>query len=228
MINQPSNHTVKAFDEDLAVLRGMIGEMGQRAQEAISNAIEALAHRDTDRAMKVIEGDKQIDELERQVDRHIAQTIALRAPMADDLRELIASLKISGVVERIGDYAKNIAKRGTRLDEQILSEPLVLLRSMGEAVSKMVADVLHAYATRDPELAQVVVDDDLAVDQMYNTMFRALITYMAEDPRYISTCTHLLFVAKNLERIGDHATNIGEMVYYHVTGDMMSERTKLD
>ena len=214
-----AEHTVKAFDEDITRLRGLIGEMGGLAEVAIEQALDALVRGDTELAEKVVARDKKLDELESQVDKLAVRVIALRAPMADDLREVIAALKIAGVVERIGDYSKNIARRVGSIDVSEKFEPLTLLPAMGELASEMVHDVLTSYASRDPELALEVIAADDKVDAFYNSIFRNLVTYMVENPATISSAAQLLFIARNLERIGDHATNVAEMVHYAATGE---------
>jgi len=212
-----TDHTVKAFDEDITRLRGLIGEMGGLAEVAIEEALASLVTGDTKRAEKVVKGDKKLDELEMQVDKLAIRVIALRAPMADDLRE-VAALKIAGVVERIGDYSKNIAKRVGSIEGRDRFEPLTLLPAMGEVAAEMVHDVLTAYAARDPDLAREVIATDNKVDAFYNSIFRNLVSYMVENPATISSAAQLLFVARNLERIGDHATNVAEMVHFAATG----------
>jgi phosphate transport system protein len=221
-------HTVKAFDEDLNRLRGLISEMGGRAELSLSRAMQALSSGDLDLAAEVIRDDKRIDALEAEVEQLAVQTIALRAPMADDLREMIATLKIVSVVERIGDYAKNIAKRVALLNENRSIEAIPLLMSMSQLVTSLVRDSLDSFARRDAELAQAVTVRDKPIDDFYNSIFRALVTFMMENPRSITESAHLLFVAKNLERIGDHATNIAEMVHYVVTGNRLEDREKGD
>ncbi|WP_394728315.1 phosphate signaling complex protein PhoU [Altererythrobacter sp. GH1-8] len=213
-----AEHTVKAFDEDITRLRGLIGEMGGLAEVAIQEALDALVRGDEELAAKVVERDKKLDDLEMQVDKLAVRLIALRAPMADDLREVIAALKIGGVVERIGDYSKNIAKRVGEIEGRSRFEPLTLLPAMGELASEMVHDVLTAYAARDPELAKEVIAADEKVDAFYNSIFRNLVSYMVENPATISSAAQLLFVARNIERIGDHATNVAEMVHFAATG----------
>ena len=213
-----TDHTVKAFDEDITRLRGLIGEMGGLAEVAIEEALASLVTGDTKRAEKVVKADKKLDDLESQVDKLAIRVIALRAPMADDLREVIAALKIAGVLERIGDYSKNIAKRVGMVEGRDRFEPLTLLPAMGEVASEMVHDVLTAYASRDPSLAREVIATDDKVDAFYNSIFRNLVSYMVENPATISSAAQLLFVARNLERIGDHATNVAEMVHFAATG----------
>jgi phosphate transport system protein len=216
-------HTLKAFDQDLAELRGLITDMGAFAEAAIEEAMRCLVERDTAAADVLVNADVQLDELETEAERRVVELIALRAPMADDLREAIAALKIAGVVERIGDYAKNIARRVRRLPEQHEIEPLSMLPEMAKIASSMVHDVLKAFVDRDPERAKTVCVRDDSLDDFYESIFRTLLTYMMENPQNIGPSTTLLFVAKNLERIGDHATNIAEMVYYAATGDRLSE-----
>ena len=213
-----AEHTVKAFDEDITRLRGMIGEMGGLAEVAIQQSLEALVRGDQELAQKVVERDKKLDDLEMQVDKLAVRVIALRAPMADDLREVIAALKIAGVVERIGDYSKNIAKRVGEIEGREKFEPLTLLPAMAEIASEMVHDVLTAYAARDPELALEVIATDNKVDAFYNSIFRNLVSHMVENPATISSAEQLLFIARSLERIGDHATNVAEMVHFAATG----------
>ena len=219
-------HTLKAFDEDLDRLRGVISEMGGLAEHAIREAMRCLVQRDLDGAKRVIAEDKKLDALEIEAERRAIQLIALRAPMAGDLREIVAALKISSVVERIGDYAKNIAKRVPLLDDARDIEPLSLLPEMARIATAMVHDVLDAFIDRDSEAAVRVCERDQAVDDFYDSIFRALLTFMMENPHNIGQSTHLLFVAKNIERVGDHATNIAEMVYYAATGDYLGDRPK--
>jgi phosphate transport system protein len=218
-------HTVKAFDQELDALRATIAEMGGLAEAAIRDAMAALVARDSDGAAKVVERDARIDALETELERRAVQIIALRAPMADDLREVVAALKIAGVVERIGDYAKNIAKRVPSVEDSKI-RPLSLLPEMARIAGEMVHNVLDAFAQRDAQKAAAVCERDAAVDDFYNSIFRALLTHMMENPHNITPATHLLFVAKNLERIGDHATNVAEMVYFSATGTHLGDRAK--
>jgi phosphate transport system protein len=219
-------HTVKAFDDDLDQLRATISEMGGLAEAAISGSMRALVQRDTEAALRIVEEDHKIDALEAEIEKQAVQIIALRAPMADDLRDVIAALKIAGVVERIGDYAKNIAKRVHVIEESQNIEPLSLLPEMARIAGEMVHNVLDAFAARDAQKAIAVCDRDRAVDDFYNSIFRTLLTFMMENPHNITPATHLLFIAKNLERIGDHATNVAEMVYFAATGQHIAERTR--
>jgi len=214
-----TEHTVKAFDEDITRLRGLIAEMGGLAEVAISESMEALVKGSQSLADAVIARDKKIDALEAEVDQLVVRIIALRAPMADDLREVIASLKIAGVLERIGDYAKNIAKRTSRIEHRTMFEPLTLIPAMAEIAGEMVHDVLTAYGARDPEAAAEILERDAKVDAFYDSIFRNLVSFMVENPSTITAAAHLLFVARNLERIGDQATNVAEQVYFAVTGE---------
>ena len=222
------NHTVKAFDNEITQLRGLIAEMGGLAETAIAKAIEALVRHDEDLAAKVVASDAKLDALEAEVDQLAVRIIALRAPMADDLRDVIAALKISGVVERIGDYAKNIAKRVGSIERQKNFEPLTLIPVMAEMAQGMVRDVLNAFAARDQHMAVNVIERDEKLDNFYDSIFRNLVAHMIENPSTISSAAQLLFVARNLERIGDHATNVAEMVYYAETGAYLADRSKLD
>jgi len=213
-----AEHTVKAFDEDITRLRGLIAEMGGLAEVAIAESLDALVRGDVALAESVVARDKRIDALETEVDKLAVRIIALRAPMADDLREVIAALKIGGVIERIGDYSKNIAKRVGMIEGRGRFEPLTLLPTMGELAGDMVHDVLTAYAARDPDLAREVIATDAKVDAFYHSIFRNLVRHMVENPSTISSAAQLLFVARNIERIGDHATNVAEMVHFAATG----------
>jgi phosphate transport system protein len=219
-----AEHTVKAFDEDITRLRGLIAEMGGLAEIAIEEAMQALVNGDEELAKSVIKRDRKLDALEAEVDTLAIRIIALRAPMADDLREVIAALKIGGVVERIGDYAKNIAKRVGRLEDRKRFEPLTLIPAMAEVAASMVHDVLTAFAARDPVLAREVIERDDKVDAFYDSIFRNLVSYMVENPATISSAAQLLFVARNLERIGDHATNVAEMVHFAALGTMPPDK----
>ena len=217
-------HTVKAFDEEITRLRGLIAEMGGLAEVSIGEAMEALVKGNAELAAEVVARDKRIDVIEAEVDRLAVRIIALRAPMADDLREVIAALKIAGVVEQIGDYAKNIAKSANKIEGRRKFEPLTLIPAMADIAAEMVHDVLTAYAARDAALAQDVVARDDKVDAFYESIFRNLVSHMMENPSSISSAAQLLFVARNIERIGDHATNIAEMVYFAATGSYLTDR----
>ncbi len=221
-------HTVKSFDDDIKQLRSIITQMGGLCEAQIVSAIDALVSRNTDAAAAVIAADERIDMLEAEAEALAVRIIALRAPMADDLREIIAALKISSVLERIGDYAKNIAKRAAALSTAPPVGPVVIVPEMGRVVVGMIKDVLDAFVDRDADLALAVCQRDQKVDDFYNSLFRSLLTFMMENPQAITPSTHLLFVAKNLERMGDHATNVGEMVYFAVTGQHIVDRPKTD
>lgn len=223
-MQQVSGHTLKAFDEDIERLRALISQMGGIAEHAIGEAIRCLMQRDVEGAAQIIRDDKKLDALEIETERSAVQLIALRAPMAGDLRDVVAALKISGVVERIGDYAKNIARRVPLLENVGKIEPLSLLPEMARISTEMVHNVLDAFVERNAEAAVRVCERDAAVDDFYDSIFRALLTHMMENPHNIGPSTHLLFVAKNLERAADHATNIAEMVYYAATGEHMADR----
>jgi phosphate transport system protein len=221
-------HTVKSFDEDIAQLRAIITRMGGLCELQISAAVEALVTRNVEAALQVVADDKRIDALEAEAEALAVRIIALRAPLAGDLREIVAALKIAGVLERMGDYAKNIAKRASALAQAPPIEPVVIVPEMARAVVGMIRDVLDAFVDRDVALARAVCERDSQVDDFYNSLFRSLLTFMMENPHYITPSTHLLFVAKNLERIGDHATSVGEMVHFAVTGEHIVDRPKTD
>ncbi len=223
-MQQSREHTLKAFDEDLDRLRALISQMGGLAEHAIGEAMRCLIQRDVEGAQQIVADDKKLDVLEIETERRAVQLIALRAPMAGDLRDVVAALKISGVVERIGDYAKNIAKRVPLLENVGKIEPVSLLPEMARIATAMVHDVLDAFVERDAAAAVRVCERDAAVDDFYDSVFRTLLTHMMENPHNIGQAAHLLFVAKNLERVGDHATNIAEMVYYAATGHHMAGR----
>ncbi len=222
----PTTHTVSAFDQEIGQLRGMISQMGGLAEQAVGLAMTALQRGDIQLAEQVAAADRAIDAYEADVERAAVRLIALRAPMADDLREVVAALKIAGVVERIGDYAKNIARRVPEIESDHRIEPISTLPAMGRMAQEMVHDALDAFAARDAEAALEVRRRDTALDDFYDSIFRTLVTHMVENPRTISQVAHLLFVAKNLERVGDHATNVAEMVYFAAAGTRMAERAQ--
>jgi phosphate transport system protein len=224
-----SKHTVKSYDDDLQQLRSLIAQMGGIAETQILSAIDALIRRDSEMALRIVAADRAMDALESETEQLAIRIIALRAPMADDLREIISALKISALLERIGDYAKNIAKRTTVLAQSSMIEPISIVPEMGRLVTQMIKAVLDAYVGRDAVKAKAVWESDKAVDDLYNSLFRTLLTYMMEQPMHITPSAHVLFIAKNIERIGDHATNIAEIVHYNVTGEMINEdRPKAD
>ena len=218
-----TEHIVKSFDDELDELTAEVARMGGLAEKLLSDALDAVVERDGDLARAVIKRDKEIDALQLDLERRVILLLALRQPMASDLRRTLSALKISGDLERIGDLAKNIAKRALILNE---SRPMSLTRSvhrMGHVVGGMLKDVLDAYTTADVDLAVDVWRRDDEIDAHYNSLFRELLTYMMEDSKTITMCTHLLFMAKNLERIGDHGTNIAENVHYLVTGEELTD-----
>jgi len=223
-------HIVRSYQEELELLDRRVAQMGGLVENALGQAFEALEKRDPRLAEAVIESDKAIDRLEKEVDDQVVTMIALRQPLADDLRQVIAALRITSDLERIGDLAKNIAKRALAISQEPYPKQLMSgLRNMGERALRQLKDVLDAYAERNSELALAVWRADEQIDAMYNSVFRELLTYMMEDPRNIGLCTHLLFGAKNIERIGDHTTNIAEIVHYLVHGEPITDdRPKSD
>ena len=218
-----SGHIVKSYDEELESVRNTIVEMGGLAESQLEAAVRALTARNSELALKTIEGDKVVDELEHSVDNMAIRMLALRSPVADDLRLVISALKIASVLERVADYAANIAKRVVALNQGPTIAATSTIPRMGAMVRRMIDDVLTAYSNGDAELAHDVWVRDQEVDQLYNSMFRELLTFMMEDPRSITSCTHLIFMAKNIERMGDHMTNIAEIIIYQVNGEMPRE-----
>jgi phosphate transport system protein len=202
--------------------------MGGLCESQIAESVDALMSRNAEAAQIIIENDKRLDALEAEAEALAVRIIALRAPLADDLREIVSALKIAGVLERIGDYAKNIAKRSAVIAQSQPVGPAVIIPEMARLVVEIIRDTLDAFVDRDPVKALALLQRDQQVDEYYNSLFRALLTFMMENPHYITPSTHLLFVAKNLERIGDHATSVAEMVYYSVTGQRPAERPKND
>jgi phosphate transport system protein len=211
-------HTVRSFDQELTRLNQLILRMGGLAETQLANAVEAMSRRNSDMAGTVVQGDAEIDALEQQIDEQAVQLLALRQPMAQDLREVVSALKISADLERIGDYAANVAKRSMALNQVPQTEPAHSIPRMAQLVLANIKRVLDAYVERDADKAIAVWESDAEVDEMYTALFRETLTYMMEDPRNITPCTHLLFIAKNVERMGDHATNIAEVVHFLVTG----------
>jgi len=218
-----SDHIVKSYDEELNHLNEALLQMGGLAEANLSAAIEAVATRDVELANWIRGEDAKIDDLEFQVDQMAVRLLALRQPMAKDLRNVIAALKISAALERIGDYAANVAKRSIALAESRAVRPAGHIPRMGRLVQHMIKDVLDAYTQGDAEKAKAVWLRDQDVDDLYNSLFRELLTYMMEDPRNITPCTHLLFIAKNIERMGDHCTNIAEIIYFMVIGKPLTD-----
>ena len=225
-----NDHIVSSFDADLSRLDNMIAEMGGLAESQLALSVEALCKKDVEAAERLVPADKRIDALEEEIYDFTVKLIALRQPMAADLRIIISAIKISSVIERIGDYAKNISKRTIVLKEgPSLTGALNSVSRMSDLVQIMIKQALDAYIERDAEKAGDVRARDREVDLLHTSLFRELLTYMMEDPRYITPCTHLLFVAKNIERIGDHTTGIAEQVHFMVHGEMPAdERPKGD
>ncbi|WP_353207166.1 phosphate signaling complex protein PhoU [Sphingorhabdus sp.] len=218
-----TRHTISAFDDDMDEIRGLIAEMGARAETAVIAAMKALRQHDIEAAATIRAEDKIIDGLETDVERLVVRTIALRAPMADDLRELIAALKMSAVIERIGDYAKNIAKRVPQMSGKIPASALEQLGRMGEIVVEMIRTAMDAYAKRDVDLARAVTVRDEVVDQLNKDLFVDFVAYVVKNPEKATEAAHLLFTAKNLERIGDHTTNVAQMIYFTETGENLPD-----
>jgi phosphate transport system protein len=213
-----AQHTVKSFDDELRQLHFIVARMGGLAEEQLANALSAITSQDSSLALQTIQADAKVDELERQADQQVVQLLALRQPLANDLRAIISALRIAAHIERIADYAKNVAKRSISLNELPAVQPVHSIPRIGKAAISMLKDVLDAYNANDAPKALEVWNRDETLDDLYNSLFRELLTYMMEDARNITPCTHLLFIAKNLERIGDHCTNIAEHVYFLVTG----------
>jgi phosphate transport system protein len=218
-----AEHIVAAYDQELNKLSSMILRMGGLAEANLESAIRAVSSRDSALAERVVAADKKLDELETEVDEAATRMLALRQPMAVDLRAIIAALKLSADLERIGDYAKNMAKRSIALNQAPALDAAHAVPRLGKLVQRMINDVLDAYARRDVTLAKDVWQRDEDVDQLYNSMFRDLLTYMMEDARTITSGTHLMFIAKNLERIGDIATNMAETICFLIEGRHLQE-----
>jgi phosphate transport system protein len=224
-----SDHIAKAYDQDISALKTQLSEMGGIAEEQLANAIQALSRRDVTLADQVIRDDDKLDELERRIEEKAILTIAKRQPMALDLREIMVAIRVASDIERIGDLAKNTAKRTHAISEALPRKLSTGLARMGAMAQAQLKQVLDAYAERDDEKGLAVWRADEDLDALYNSIFRELLTYMMEDPRNISLCTHLLFGAKNLERIGDHTTNIAENIHYLIHGKTIREtRPKKD
>lgn len=221
------SHIVKSYEHELDHLRTLMAEMGRQVEEQVGLSLVAIADHDEQAAHKAVSEDPQVDAMERDVEGLVIRLLALRSPMGGDLREIVAALKITGDLERIGDYAASIARKAIKAGAEGGSVPVSGLLSMGKLVKENFHRTVEALTHMDPELAIEVWHSDKQVDEYYTTLFRELVTYMMEDPRNIRPCTELLFVAKNFERIGDHATNIAERIYYAVTGDNLpTERPK--
>jgi phosphate transport system protein len=224
-----TNHTVRAYDEELSQLKTMLAQMGGLVEQQLDDAIDALSRRDTALADRVIQNDEKVDVLEHQIEEKAILTIAKRQPMARDLREIMVAIRVASDLERIGDLAKNTAKRTHAISDQLPRKLMTGVTRMGRLAQQELKGILDAYSRSDASLALDVWRSDEELDALYNSIFRELLTYMMEDPRNISLCTHLLFGAKNMERIGDHATNIAENIHYLVHGKPLSEdRPKKD
>jgi phosphate transport system protein len=225
-----TDHIVKSYEQELALLDGKISQMGGLAEELVGEAFDSLASHNPARAQATIASDATIDLLHRELEEQVILMIARRQPVANDLRQIISVLKVAGELERVGDLAKNVAKRAQTVSGEAHPKGLLTgLQHMTDLATRQLKDVLDAYSARDAERALVVWRRDENLDAVYNSVFRELLTYMMEDPRNIGLCTHLLFVAKNLERIGDHTTNIAETITYMTRGSLPEgERPKND
>jgi phosphate transport system protein len=224
-----TDHTVKSFGEQLETLSALVAQMGGLTEAQLASAIEAISRRDSAAAERAVGGDARIDEMQAQIEERALKLLALRQPMAVDLRETLAAIKTAAELERIGDLAKNIAKRALVLNREPPIRLTQSLARMGKAAQNQLKQVLDAFLNRNAEEAETVWNRDGEIDEIYNSLFRELLTYMMEDPRTIGLCTHLLFVAKNIERSGDHCTNIAEVVYHMVRADhLANNRPKAD
>ena len=224
-----SEHIVKSFTEQLESLANSVAQMGGLAEAQFANAIEAIAKRDGKLAEAAVTSDERVDRIQQTIEEQALKVLALRQPLAVDLRSTLAAIKIANELERIGDLAKNIGKRALVLNREPPIRLTQSLARMGRQCLAQMKMVLDAYSDRDAEAARNVWRHDEEIDELYNSLFRELLTYMMEDPRTIGLCTHLLFIAKNIERVGDHATNIAETVYHMVTGSYMRiDRPKAD
>ena len=224
-----TDHTVKSFGEQLETLSALVAQMGGLTEAQLASAIEAISRRDSAAAERAVGGDARIDEMQAQIEERALKLLALRQPMAVDLRETLAAIKTAAELERIGDLAKNIAKRALVLNREPPIRLTQSLARMGKAAQNQLKQVLDAFSNRNAEEAETVWNRDGEIDEIYNSLFRELLTYMMEDPRTIGLCTHLLFVATNIERSGDHCTNIAEVVYHMVRADhLANNRPKAD
>ncbi len=221
-----SEHILRSYDEELARLKGELARMGQLAVAQIEASMDVLERRDSRAAERVILNDEAVDQIEATVSHDVLLLLARRQPMARDLREVMAALRIASDIERVGDYAANVAKRSIALNQTAPIPPAANLPGLAEAAVELLRDVLQAYRDGDAELARQVWERDVELDALYTSLFRELLTYMMEDPRNITPSTHVLFMAKNIERIGDHATNIAENVWFLVNGTPLAEPRK--
>ena len=215
-----TQHIVKSYDEELQHISTRITEMGGLVEAQLADAIEAVVRRNAPLGAETDQRDVQVDAMEREIDEAIIRLLARRQPMADDLRQVLAALKIVGILERVGDYAAHVGKRAVELAQDRETPAVLVIGRMGKMVRDLLGDVLGAYARHDPELALSVWRRDQDIDQLYASFFRELLTSMAEDPKNINACMHLLFIAKYIERVGDFATNIAENVHFLVLGVM--------
>ncbi len=220
---EENSHIVKSYDNELQRLRSLVTNMGGMVESQTALACTAVLTRDSDAAAAAMESDPRVDAQEREIEAFVIRLLALRQPMAQDLRLIVATLKMTGDLERIGDYAANVAKRSLVLQQFSLPYTLTGLNHMARLVQENLKLIIDAIGESDTDKALQVWRTDEAIDQIYNALFRELITYMMEDPRNITPCTHLLFIAKNLERIGDHATNIAETIWYAVKGEPLTD-----
>ncbi len=228
-MNSGKEHIIKSYDDELTRLTGEIVRMGELSVSQLEAALDVVERRDERAAQRVVSNDDAIDQLEQEISHDVVRLLALRAPMAGDLRNVFAALRIAADIERIGDYAANVAKRSIPLSMVAPVGPVGGLEHLADLAANEVREVLQAYRDRDAERAYQVWKDDVVLDEAYTGYFRQLLTYMMEDPRNITPCTHLLFMAKNIERIGDHATNIAENVWFQVNGEpLQAPRRKLD
>ena len=220
---ETSQHIVKSYENELKRLSALITSMGGMVESQVAMACTAILEQNSEAAARAVEADPKVDALEREVEQFVIRLLALRQPMAQDLRLIFASLKITGDLERIGDYAANVAKRSLVLQQFSIQYKLSGLAHMSRLVQENLKLIIDAVGENNADKALQVWRSDAAIDEIYDALFRELITYMMEDPRNITPCTHLLFIAKNLERIGDHATNIAELVYYAERGEPLSD-----
>jgi len=222
-------HTLSAFDIDLAEISGALARLGELARQEVADAIAALVRRDAQLAAEVVERDSSLDELQLEIEDRAVRLIALRQPVANDLRRAVAAMKMAANLERCGDLAKNIAKRAIIVSETDSMASLMRpIERMGALVQRLLGSALDSHAKADLALARAAWAGDRDIDEEYESLVRELLTYMMGDARTITACTHLLFVAKNLERIGDHATNIAEITHYEITGEQLVSRPKLE
>ena len=224
-----TEHIVRSFAQELQRLSNLVTQMGGVAEAQVEAAVKAVSRRDVGLATQVMQADARLDAYERDIDAEAVRLLALRQPMAQDLREIVSALKVSADLERIGDYAANVAKRSLALAQVPVVRPAAGIPRMGRLVAAILKEVLDAYIERDVGKAIAAWERDEELDDLYTSLFREVLTYMMEDPRNITPCTHLLFMAKNLERIGDHATNIAETIHYLVVGTTLrDQRPKKD